>query len=100
MRRREFLLQNVVLASAAQAQSAAWNAGSVVHAAGRFASFDATALDPATAYDLQLLDGTAELCGRWKLKTFPAPGDRTHRSFTDRTLLTASVNLCRRTFEA
>ncbi len=114
MRRREFLLHNAILASAAQAQSGRWNPGSVVHVlptvnhqrillkasfrepvrspalrlgrkfisgvqtstGGHFASFDAIGLEPATVYELQLLDGTKELCAPWTLRTFPAPDDR------------------------
>lgn len=41
---------------------------------GRFWRFDAPALQPATQYELRIVDrGGAPLCDAWPLKTFPAP---------------------------
>ena len=41
---------------------------------GRFWRFDATGLQPATTYQLQIVDAAGRpLCGVWPLKTFPAP---------------------------
>jgi hypothetical protein len=41
---------------------------------GRFWRFDAMPLQPATTYELRIMDaGNAPLCDAWPLKTFPAP---------------------------
>lgn len=47
---------------------------------GRFWRFDAPSLQPATRYELRLLErGGAPLCDAWPLKTYPAPGARPER---------------------
>ncbi len=40
---------------------------------GYFWAFDCTALESATAYQLQLFEDQEALCDAWELKTFPAP---------------------------
>jgi hypothetical protein len=48
--------------------------GVMTDPAGRFWRFDVSGLQPATQYELRLLDaGGAALCDAWPLKTFPSP---------------------------
>src|SRR5437899_3111328 len=44
---------------------------------GQFWAFDATRLEPARPYELQLVNGAGRhLCDPWTLKTFPAPSEQ------------------------
>src|SRR5262245_10505580 len=47
---------------------------------GQFWCFDATPLEPARPYQLELSDARGRrLCDPWRLKTFPAPSDQPRR---------------------
>ena len=73
-----FLIKASFTAPLARAPSLTVNGKSVAGAQtdpqGRFWRFDAPSLQPATQYELRIVDaGGAPLCDAWPLKTFPAP---------------------------
>src|SRR5438093_1533320 len=55
-------------------------AGQRTDARGAFWAFDATGLEPARPYELEIVGaGGKRLCDPWPLKTFPAPSEQPQR---------------------